>query len=127
MTLIHHVRDVSAPVGLPLKKTNLVKDTKDLIWINGTHGQIVVSVASIVEVETAKHVLRQKPRNDLLNVLRGIMVSGVNQHLGLRASRAGEHQRHSPVGYVRVIKGRFEGLILDQHSLIRRQPLMCFF
>ena len=46
---------------------------------------------------------------------------GIDQDLSLRAGGAGEQKSHAPIGDVGVIKGRFEGLVLDEYPLIRRE------
>ena len=69
MALINHVCDVGARSGLPLEIENLVEDAKDLIGVDRPHGQIVVGIPPIVEVEAAQHPLRQQPGDDLFDVL----------------------------------------------------------
>ena len=85
MALIHHVSDVSTSARFPLEKANLVENAEDLIRIDRTHGQIIIGVAAIVEVKAAEHILGEEPGHDLLDVLRCVMMSGVNQDFGLRA------------------------------------------
>ena len=53
VALIDHVGDVGALPGLPFEVRNLVEDAEDLVGIDGAHGQIVVGIAAVVEVESA--------------------------------------------------------------------------
>src|SRR5579872_543565 len=83
MTLIHHVRDIRTAASLPLEELNFVEDAKDLIRIDGTQRQIIVGITPIVEMEAAEHVFGEEPCNDLLDVLRGVVMSGIDQNFGL--------------------------------------------
>ncbi len=62
-----------------------MEDAEDLVGVNGAEGEIVVGIASIVEVEAAQHAGVQQPRYNLLDVLRGVVMTGVDQHARLRA------------------------------------------
>ena len=97
---------------------NLVEDAEDLVRINRAQGQIIVGIAAIVEMEAAQHAGVQQPRHDLLDILRGIVMAGIHQHPGLRASLGGQVRCHAPVGDVGVIKSGLEGLVLDQQPLV---------
>src|SRR6266496_5913520 len=52
------------------------------------------------------------------------MVACVHENFGPWTCAACEMQRHSPIGDVRVIKGRLKGLIFDQQSLLRGEMRM---
>ncbi len=71
--------------GLPLEVQNLMEDAEDLVRIDGAHGQIVVGISAVVEVEAAEHAEIEQPRHDLFDVLRLIMMARIHQHLGARA------------------------------------------
>ena len=126
VTLVDHVCDIGRFAGFPFEVANLVEDAKHLIRIDGPEGQIVVGIAAIVKVKAAQHVFRQQPGNDLLDVLRRIVMSGVDQDFRLRAGGAREKQRHAPIGDIGVVKGGLKRLVLDQKSLSGRQRLMRF-
>ncbi len=128
LDLVLHVVTLVDDVGrgrrvrmLPAIELDLVKDAEGLIWVDGTERQIVVGVAAVVEVQAAEHFLMLQPSENLLNVLRLIMVAGIDQHEGLRAGSAGEQQGHAPVGDVGVIEGRLEWFVFDQHALARSE------
>jgi len=50
-------------------------------------------------VKAAEHPEIQQPRHNLFDILRLVVMAGVHQHLGLRASGTGEFERHpqSPI------------------------------
>src|SRR5476651_2194887 len=75
VALIDDVRDVGAGAGLPLEEPDLVEDAEHLIRIDRPQRQVVVRIAAIVEVKAAEHPLGQQPRDDLLDVLRLVMVA----------------------------------------------------
>src|SRR3984893_3934761 len=52
------------------------------------------------------------------------MMASVDQHLRLRTGEACQMKCHSPVGDVRVIESRFEGLVFDKQTLARRERVM---
>src|SRR5260370_33539676 len=85
---------------------------------------IVVCISPVIEMETAEHAFREEPRDDLLHILRLIMVAGVDQHSRLRSGRAGQMQRHSPICDIRVIEGRLKRLVFDEQLLARQQIAM---
>ena len=75
-------------------------------------------------MKSTKHVVSQKPRNDLLDVLSLVVVSGVHQDLGFRARLFREQQRPAPVCDVRMIERWFERFVFNEHSLTRSKPLV---
>src|SRR5580658_10526527 len=98
-----------------------MKDAEDLVGIDGAQGQVVVRVAAIVEVESAQQVCVQQPGDNLFNVLRGVVVAGVDQDAGLRSGCARQMGGHAPVGNIGVIESRLKGLVFDQQALVRSQ------
>jgi hypothetical protein len=64
---------------------NLVEDAEDLVGIDGAEGEVVVGVAAVVEVEAAEQAGVEQPGDDLLDVLRVVVVAGIDQDAGLRA------------------------------------------
>src|SRR5207253_1002640 len=69
----------------------------DLIRINGSHRQVVIGVAAVIEVKSSEHVFGKQPRNDLLNILRVVVMSRIHQDFGPWASCPREEKSHSPV------------------------------
>ena len=102
-----------------------MKDPENLVRIDRSEREIVVRIAAVVEVESAQQVEMQQPRDNLLDVLREVVMAGVDQHEGLRAGRAAQVRRHAPVGNVGVVEGGLEGLVFDEQPLIGRQVLVC--
>ena len=92
MALIDHVSDVGCRPGFPLVEKNLVKNSEDLIRVDRAERQIVVSVTAIIKMESAEHVFRKQPGDDLLDILRLIMMTGINQHFCLWPGGAGKQQ-----------------------------------
>ncbi len=101
-----------------------MEDAEDLVGIDGAEGEIVVGVAAVVEVESAEQAGVEQPGNNLLDVLRGIMVAGIDQNASLRAGDAREVGGHAPVGNIGVIEGGLEGLVFDEQALVRGQAVM---
>ncbi len=122
--LIDHIGDVKRLALLGLGPDDLAEDAEHLVGVDAAHGQVVVAVAAVVEVESAKHLLVDQPGDDLLDVLGQVVVAGVHQHLGLRAGGFGVEEGHAPVGDVGVVEGRFKGLVLHQHGHARRHGLV---
>ena len=102
--------------ALPLEEADLVEDAEDGVGVDAAQREVVVGVAAVVEVEAAQHVLAEQPGHDLLDVLALVVVAGVHQHLGVRAGALAQHVGHAPIGDVGGVKGRFEGLVFDQHA-----------
>ena len=101
-----------------------MEDAEDLVGIDGAEGQVVVGIAAVVEVEAAQHAGVQQPRHDLLDVLRMVVMAGIDQHASLRAGVAREVRGHAPVGDVGVIEGRLEGLVFDEQALVGREVVV---
>ena len=80
VTLIHHVGDLGRVAGLPRIEADLVEDAEHLVRIDGAERQVVIGIAAVVEVESAEHAVVQQPRDDLLDVLRLVVVPGIDQH-----------------------------------------------
>ena len=112
MALVNHVSDIGLGPGLPLVRKDLVKNPEHLVRIDRTESQIIIGIAPIVEVKSAKHVLRKQPCHNLFNVLRLKMMTGINQDLGLRPGKLREVHGHSPVRNISVVERRLEGLVL---------------
>ena len=104
-------------VRFPLKHSDFVEDAENLIGIDGAEREVVIGVAAIVEMEAADHFLMKKPGDDLLDILRLVVMARVDEHQSLRAGMFREEQRHSPVCDIRVIEGGFEGLVFDEQAL----------
>src|ERR1700730_14139427 len=58
VALIDHVSDVRLLAALRFEEENLVENAEDLIGVNRSERQIIIRIAPIVEVKTAKHILR---------------------------------------------------------------------
>ena len=119
VALIDDEGDVRARARLPFEEQDLVKDAKHLIRIDGPERQVVVRIAAIVEVEPSEHAFVEQPRDDLLDVLRRVVVTGIHQHLRLRARTSRQQQRHAPIGDVGVVEGGLERLVFDEQPPIR--------
>jgi len=126
VTLIDHVGDVRANAPFPFVHLNLVKNAKHLVGIDGAECQVVVRVAAVVEMKSPDHAFLEQPSDDLLDVLRLIVVSRIHQDRGLRPGFFGQQIRHSPVGDIGVIEGRFERFVFDQKTLPRLERAMNF-
>src|SRR5579864_1208305 len=70
-------------------------------------------------METAEHVLRKEPGDDLFDVLCGVVMAGVHQNLSLRPRMTSEKKRHAPVGDIRMVKSGLEGFVFDEQALSR--------
>ena len=81
------------------------------------NGQIVIGIAAIVKMKSSQHVFRQEPCHDLLDILRCVVMSGIDQDSRLRAGSARQKQRHAPIGDVGVVESGLERLVLNQKSL----------
>jgi len=79
VTLIHHVGNIGSVSSLPREVADFVKNAEDLIGVHAPQGQIVIRVAPVIEMEAPQHVLAEQPGNDLLHVLRLIMVPGITK------------------------------------------------
>ena len=66
---------------LPLEEPDLVEDTEDLIRIDRSDRQVVVGIPPVVEMEPAEHLFAEEPRDHLLDVLRRVVVTGIDEHL----------------------------------------------
>ncbi len=91
-----------------------MKDTEDLVGIDRSQGEIIVGVAPIVKVEAAQHLGVQQPGDDLLYILRLVVMPGIDQHQSLRSGRPGQQQRHTPIGNVGVIEEWLKRFVFDQ-------------
>ncbi len=109
---------------LPFEEPDLMEDPENLVRVDRAHRQVVVGIAAIVEVESAQHLFVEQPRHDLLDVLRQVVVAGIDQHLGLRPGLARQQQRPSPVRHIGVVERGLERLVFHQHPLLRAQGRM---
>ena len=125
MTLIDHVGDVGLLAGFPFVEGDFVEDAENLIGVDGAEGEVVIGVAAVVEVEAAEHVEIEEPGYDLFDVLRGVVVAGIDEDLCLWTGGAGEFEGHAPIRNIGVIESGFEGLVFDQEALIGGQGLVC--
>ena len=124
VTLVDHVGDVGAAPRLMLEQPNLVENAEHLVRIDRTQRQVVVGIAPVVEMESAEHLFGEQPRHDLLDVLRQVMMAGVDEHAGVGPGGAGEQQRHAPVADVGVVERGLERLVLHEQSLTWRERAM---
>src|SRR5947199_10151647 len=99
-----------------------MKDTKYLIGIDGTKSEVIVGIATVVEMKPAYHLVMEQPGDDLLDVLCLVVMSRIHQHIGLRTGSLGQQQGHAPVRDVSVIERRLEGLVFDQKPWARPAP-----
>ncbi len=113
VALVHHECDIGRRISFRLERKNFVEDAEHLIRIDGTKSEIVVRVSPIVEMKPSNHLVMEKPGDDLLDVLRLIVMPGVHEHERLRTGGFGQKKGHAPIGDVGVIKRWFEGLIFD--------------
>src|SRR5215472_15293153 len=121
MALVNHVCDIRTFSRLPLVKQDFVENAKNLVGINRSQGKVVIGIATVVEMESAQHVLGKQPGNNLLDILAKIMMSGIDQYSRLRSGRSCQQERHAPVGDVSVIESRLEGFVLHQKPLLGRE------
>jgi len=98
-----------------------MEDAEDLVGIDRAQREIVVGIAPVIEVESAQHAGVQQPSHNLLDILRVVMVAGIDQHTRLRPRMAREVDCHAPIGDIGVIERRLKGFVLHQQSLIGRQ------
>src|SRR5215469_365082 len=112
MALVDHVGDIRFASAFPLVVKNLVKNSEYLVRINRAKREVVIGIAAVVEVKSSQHVLREQPRDNLLNVLRLIMMSRIHEHFGLRSSLLRKVHGHPPVGDVGMVKRRLKWLVL---------------
>src|SRR5271169_2206082 len=102
MTLVDHEGDLSQTIATG--EVNLMEDTKDLIVIDGPQRQVIVSIAAVVEMKTAQHADVQKPRDDLLDVLCGIVMTGIHKHARPWPRGLSQVHGHAPIGNVGVVE-----------------------
>src|SRR6202040_2360441 len=98
------VGEVGLLASPPLGEKDFVEDAEDLVGIDGAKSEVVIGVAAIVEMKTAEHVLGKKPGHDLFDVLRGVVMAGIDENFGLWAGMASEKQSHAPVGDVGMVE-----------------------
>src|SRR5579872_6831494 len=103
---------------------NFMEDAEDLVGIDRAERQVIIGVTAVVEVEAAQLLLPQQPRNNLLDVLTRVVMPRIHQDNCLLAHMPAHGQRHAPVRQIRVVEGRFERLILQQHALVLAQTCM---
>ena len=96
VALVDHVGDLRHLAAVGGKEMDFVEDAEDLVGVDRAERQVVIGVFAVVEVEAAEHVLVEEPRHDLLDVDRVVVVAGVDEHLGARASLLGIEERHAP-------------------------------
>ena len=60
---------------------DFVENAENLIRIDRAEREVIIGVAAIIEVEATEHIFIEQPCDDLLDVLRKIMVPRVNEHL----------------------------------------------
>src|SRR5580704_4585160 len=77
-------------------------------------------------MKSREHVVGEQPRNNLLDILRLIMMSGIDENFCARAGGTREKERHSPIADIRVIKRRLERFVFHEHALIAGQTAMKF-
>src|SRR6476646_4399914 len=126
MALVDHVGDVGCRLRFPLEHSNLVKDSENLIGVDGAERQIVIGVPPIVEMESAHHFLLKEPRNDLLDVLSLVVMTGIDQHHGLGPGLLCKEKCHTPIGDVRMIEGGLEWFVFEKQSLAGFQRAVNF-
>ena len=56
----------------------------------------------------------EKPGDDLLDILRRVMMACIDQYFRLRSRRAAEKQGHSPISNIGVVEGGFEWFVLHE-------------
>src|SRR5580658_5846703 len=105
---------------------NFMKNTEDLIRIDGAESQIIVGIAAVIEVKSSHHLVMQEPSHNLLNILRLVVMASIDQNQRLRASCAREEQCHAPVSHIGVVEGRFKGFVFDQQTLFGVQAAVDF-
>src|ERR1035437_346408 len=60
-------------------------------------------------------------RSSDLDVDRVVVMAGVDEHLGARAGLLGQQVGHAPVGDVGRVERGLEGLVLNEHGLLRAE------
>src|SRR5256884_534692 len=121
------VQTCALPISIfCFERKNLVKDAEYLIGIDGTKSEVIVGIATVVEMKPAYHLVMEQPGDDLLDVLCLVVMSRIHQHIGLRTGSLGQQQGHAPVRDVSVIERRLEGLVFDQKPLARPEGRMHF-
>ena len=73
-----------------------MEDAEDLVGVDGAEGEVVVGVAAVVEVESAEQVGVKEPGDDLFDVLREVVMAGVDEDKGLGAGLAAQVGRPCP-------------------------------
>src|SRR5438552_14831789 len=127
VALVHHECDICCRTIFCFESKNLVKDAEYLIGIDGTKCEVVVGIATVIEMKSANHYLMEQPGNDLLNVLGLIVMPGIHEHIRLRTGGPGQEQGHAPISDIRVIERRLKGFVFDQQPLTGPQSPMNFF
>ena len=92
----------------------LAHDPEELEGVDGADHEVVVGVLAVVEVEPAEDPLREKERDDLLDIRSLGVVAGVHENLRLRTEAPADERGRSPVGQIGAVEGRLEKLVLDE-------------
>ena len=104
-----------------LRRDDLEHDPEELEGVDRADDQVVVRVLSVVEVEAAEKPFLEQEGDDLLDVRSQRVMSGIDEHLRLRAESAADEDGGAPVGQVGAVEGRLEELVLDEEAHSGRQ------
>jgi len=83
VALVDHIGDVGSGLRFPLEHFDFVEDSENLVGIDRTEGQVVVRVTPVIEMKPSHHFLVEEPRDDLFDVLRLVVMSGIDKNKGL--------------------------------------------
>src|SRR5438045_8376065 len=60
------------------------------LGIDGTKSEVIVGIATVVEMKPAYHLVMEQPGDDLLDVLCLVVMSRIHQHIRLRTRSLGQ-------------------------------------
>src|SRR5260370_15424574 len=78
-------------------------------------------------MKPSNHFVLEEPRDDLLDVLRMIVMPGIHEYECLRPRGSCQEKGHAPIGDVGMVKRWLERLIFNEQPLARPERCVHFF
>ena len=112
--LVKHIRNRRRSLAI-VAIDQLMENQEQLEWVRRTDNEVVICVATIIEVESAEAAFIEKRRHDVLDVCVVSMMPGVHEDLGVWPEVLTDQEAGSPIREVGCVKCRLEELVFDQH------------
>ena len=119
VALVDHVRDVRHATSAGIQQFE--EDQEELVRLDAAGRQVVVAVLAVVEVKASELSNAVQTRDNLFDVDVRRMVSKIDEAFCLRAEFLGGHERTSPIGNHRGIKGGLKQFVFEQHQPVAGQ------